>query len=98
MTTKVGVNGFGRIGHAFTRLALERTDLEVVNPVKPHHDSLAGCWHHGPFGIMNVIFGLALASAACGPADSLTMHRQREGSAGGTGCWEPPGVSSASAA
>jgi glyceraldehyde-3-phosphate dehydrogenase/erythrose-4-phosphate dehydrogenase len=40
MTTKVGVNGFGRIGHAFTRLALERTGLEVVNPVKPHHDSL----------------------------------------------------------
>jgi glyceraldehyde 3-phosphate dehydrogenase len=30
MTTKVGINGFGRIGRAFTRLALERTDLEVV--------------------------------------------------------------------
>jgi glyceraldehyde 3-phosphate dehydrogenase len=26
----VGINGFGRIGRAFTRLALERTDLEVV--------------------------------------------------------------------
>ncbi len=30
MTVKVGINGFGRIGRAFTRLALERTDLEVV--------------------------------------------------------------------
>ena len=30
MTTKVGVNGFGRIGRAFVRLAMERTDLEVV--------------------------------------------------------------------
>ena len=30
MTTKVGINGFGRIGRAFTHLALERTDLEVV--------------------------------------------------------------------
>jgi glyceraldehyde 3-phosphate dehydrogenase len=30
MTTRVGINGFGRIGRAFTRLALQRTDLEVV--------------------------------------------------------------------
>ena len=30
MTTRVGINGFGRIGRAFLRLALERTDLEVV--------------------------------------------------------------------
>ena len=30
MTTRVGINGFGRIGRAFTRLALERGDLEVV--------------------------------------------------------------------
>jgi glyceraldehyde 3-phosphate dehydrogenase len=30
MTTRVGINGFGRIGRALTRLALERTDLEVV--------------------------------------------------------------------
>jgi len=30
MTTKVGINGFGRIGRAFTRLAAERGDLEVV--------------------------------------------------------------------
>jgi glyceraldehyde 3-phosphate dehydrogenase len=30
MATRVGINGFGRIGRAFTRLALERTDLEVV--------------------------------------------------------------------
>jgi glyceraldehyde 3-phosphate dehydrogenase len=30
MTIRVGVNGFGRIGRAFTRLALDRTDLEVV--------------------------------------------------------------------
>jgi glyceraldehyde 3-phosphate dehydrogenase len=30
MTTRVGINGFGRIGRSFTRAALERTDLEVV--------------------------------------------------------------------
>jgi glyceraldehyde-3-phosphate dehydrogenase/erythrose-4-phosphate dehydrogenase len=30
MTTRVGINGLGRIGRAVTRLALERTDLEVV--------------------------------------------------------------------
>ncbi len=30
MTTRVGINGFGRIGRALTRLALERADLEVV--------------------------------------------------------------------
>ena len=30
MTTKVGINGFGRIGRTFTRIALDRTDLEVV--------------------------------------------------------------------
>jgi glyceraldehyde 3-phosphate dehydrogenase len=30
MTIRVGINGFGRIGRAFTRLALERTDLDVV--------------------------------------------------------------------
>jgi len=30
MVTRVGINGFGRIGRAFTRLALDRADLEVV--------------------------------------------------------------------
>jgi glyceraldehyde 3-phosphate dehydrogenase len=30
MAIRVGINGFGRIGRAFTRLALERGDLEVV--------------------------------------------------------------------
>ena len=30
MATRIGINGFGRIGRAFTRLALERGDLEVV--------------------------------------------------------------------
>jgi len=30
MTTRVGINGFGRIGRTFTRLAVERTGLEVV--------------------------------------------------------------------
>jgi glyceraldehyde 3-phosphate dehydrogenase len=30
MATKVGINGFGRIGRAFTRLAAERADLDVV--------------------------------------------------------------------
>ncbi|MCL2734857.1 MAG: type I glyceraldehyde-3-phosphate dehydrogenase [Actinomycetia bacterium] len=30
MTIRVGINGFGRIGRAFTRLAADREDLEVV--------------------------------------------------------------------
>jgi glyceraldehyde 3-phosphate dehydrogenase len=30
MATRVGINGFGRIGRAFTRLALERADVKVV--------------------------------------------------------------------
>jgi len=30
MSTRVGINGFSRIGRAFTRLAAERPDLEVV--------------------------------------------------------------------
>jgi len=30
MTARIGINGFGRIGRAFTRLALDRADLEVV--------------------------------------------------------------------
>ncbi|MBV9857046.1 MAG: type I glyceraldehyde-3-phosphate dehydrogenase [Streptosporangiaceae bacterium] len=30
MTTRVGINGLGRIGRAFTRHALERSDIEVV--------------------------------------------------------------------
>jgi glyceraldehyde 3-phosphate dehydrogenase len=30
MVTRVGINGFGRIGRAFARLALDRADLEVV--------------------------------------------------------------------
>jgi len=30
MTTRVGIDGFGRIGRALTRLALDRADLEVV--------------------------------------------------------------------
>jgi glyceraldehyde 3-phosphate dehydrogenase len=30
MAIRVGINGFGRIGRAFVRLALERDDLEVV--------------------------------------------------------------------
>jgi glyceraldehyde 3-phosphate dehydrogenase len=30
MVTRVGINGFGRIGRSFTRLALDRADLEVV--------------------------------------------------------------------
>jgi len=30
MATRVGINGFGRIGRAITRIALERSDLQVV--------------------------------------------------------------------
>src|SRR6185437_13564306 len=30
MTTRVAVNGFGRIGRAFTRMTTDRADLEVV--------------------------------------------------------------------
>jgi glyceraldehyde 3-phosphate dehydrogenase len=37
MVTRVGINGFGRIGRSFTRLALDRADLEVtaVNDASP---------------------------------------------------------------
>jgi hypothetical protein len=38
----VGINGFGRIGRAFTRLALERADLEVVGDYDPQrHDVIS---------------------------------------------------------
>jgi glyceraldehyde 3-phosphate dehydrogenase len=30
MVTRVGINGFGRVGRAFTRYALQRTDIEVM--------------------------------------------------------------------
>ena len=30
MTTRVGINGFGRVGRAFARLALDRDDLEIT--------------------------------------------------------------------
>ena len=30
MVTRIGINGFGRIGRAFVRRCLERDDLEVV--------------------------------------------------------------------
>ena len=30
MTTRVAINGFGRIGRAFTRMAMDRADLDVV--------------------------------------------------------------------
>ena len=30
MTVKIGINGFGRIGRAYLRLALATDDLEVV--------------------------------------------------------------------
>jgi glyceraldehyde 3-phosphate dehydrogenase len=30
MVTRIGINGFGRVGRAFTRYALQRTDLEVL--------------------------------------------------------------------
>ena len=30
MATRVGINGFGRVGRAFLRRALERGDLDVV--------------------------------------------------------------------
>jgi glyceraldehyde 3-phosphate dehydrogenase len=30
MVTRIGINGFGRVGRAFTRYALQRTDLEVM--------------------------------------------------------------------
>ncbi|NTU46668.1 type I glyceraldehyde-3-phosphate dehydrogenase [Candidatus Roizmanbacteria bacterium] len=40
---KVGINGFGRIGRAFTRIALERNtfDIVVVNTRKPQADLMA---------------------------------------------------------
>src|SRR5215472_8551032 len=30
MVTRVGINGFGRVGRSFTRYVLQRTDLEVM--------------------------------------------------------------------
>ena len=30
MTTRVGINGFGRVGRAFARLALDRDDLQIA--------------------------------------------------------------------
>jgi glyceraldehyde 3-phosphate dehydrogenase len=30
MTTRIGINGFGRIGRALVRCSLDRDDLEVV--------------------------------------------------------------------
>jgi glyceraldehyde 3-phosphate dehydrogenase len=30
MTIRIGINGFGRVGRAFTRIALDRADLQVV--------------------------------------------------------------------
>ena len=30
MTTRIGINGFGRVGRTFTRIALDRSDLQVV--------------------------------------------------------------------
>ena len=30
MTTRIGINGFGRVGRTFTRIAQERADLQVV--------------------------------------------------------------------
>jgi glyceraldehyde 3-phosphate dehydrogenase len=30
MTVRIGINGFGRVGRAFTRIALDRADLQVV--------------------------------------------------------------------
>jgi glyceraldehyde 3-phosphate dehydrogenase len=30
MTTRIGINGFGRVGRTFARIALARTDLQVV--------------------------------------------------------------------
>jgi glyceraldehyde 3-phosphate dehydrogenase len=53
---RVGVNGFGRIGRYFTRLCLDRTDIEivVVNDLAPigtlthllKYDSIHGRIHH----------------------------------------------------
>jgi glyceraldehyde 3-phosphate dehydrogenase (phosphorylating) len=30
MTTRAGINGFGRVGRAFARLAVDRDDLEIA--------------------------------------------------------------------
>jgi glyceraldehyde 3-phosphate dehydrogenase (phosphorylating) len=30
MATRVGINGFGRVGRAFTRYAAQRGDIEMV--------------------------------------------------------------------
>src|SRR5450756_1979768 len=56
MVTRIGINGFGRVGRAFTRYALQRTDLEVlaVNDITDagtlahllEYDSTYGRLHH----------------------------------------------------
>ncbi len=49
MTTRVGINGFGRIGRTFTRLALGRTDLEVVvSTTSPTQGRWHTCWPSTP--------------------------------------------------
>ncbi len=45
---KVGINGFGRIGRALTRIAEDREDLEIVaiNTRKSHNDMMAYMLQH----------------------------------------------------
>lgn len=47
-TVKVGVNGFGRIGRALTRIAAARTDIEIVaiNTRKSQNDMMAYTLQH----------------------------------------------------
>ena len=67
MITRVGINGFGRVGRAFLRRALERDDLEVVavNDVTDAR-TLA---HLLEF---DSTYGRLSAAVSCGP-DSLVV-------------------------
>jgi hypothetical protein len=46
MATRVGTNGFGRVGPAFTRHAAERGDIEVVAV----NDVTDAGWYHNEWG------------------------------------------------
>jgi glyceraldehyde 3-phosphate dehydrogenase len=86
MAVRVGINGFGRVGRAFARRALERDDLEVVavndvtNAETLAHllefDSTYGrlghAVGHGPDSL--TIDGTAIAALACqDPAADITV-------------------------
>ncbi|KAE8665686.1 Glyceraldehyde-3-phosphate dehydrogenase, cytosolic [Hibiscus syriacus] len=43
---KIGINGFGRIGHLVARVALQSDDIELVATYMFKYDSVHGQWKH----------------------------------------------------